>query len=241
MRHFASLYDELMEEIPYRKWLEYTKKNVPDGAEIVDTACGTGSFTLLLEKEGFKAHGVDISGEMLAEADQKAWAEGSGISFYEQNMTELNGFENMDAVTLFCDGLNYLSSGEEVQKTFQQAAASLKQGGVFLFDVHSVHKMENEFFEQLYGEDRDNLTYMWYCEPGEEPMSVHHILTFFLKKENGSYERYDEELYQRTFEPSRYKEWLESAGFYKIELSGDFGKKNPGPEDDRYFFKAVKK
>jgi SAM-dependent methyltransferase len=239
--HFASLYDLLMEDAPYESWLGYAKKYLPNQGRVLDLACGTGTFSLMLAQKGYDVVGVDLSEDMLTVAEEKARKAGAGIEFVSQDMCELQGFQKLDGVTLFCDGLNYLRQEQEVKQTFSLLAQALKTGGVLLFDVHSPFKMEHIFDHQLYGENSDVLSYMWFCEPSEEPLSVQHTLTFFLKKETGYYERMDEEQYQRTFNPNDYKQWLIEAGFDQIEISADFGTKEIEEEDDRIFFKAIKK
>ncbi|SDN44300.1 class I SAM-dependent DNA methyltransferase [Alkalicoccus daliensis] len=240
-QHFAALYDTLMEDAPYGAWLQFATSYVKKSARILDLACGTGTLTLQLEDQGFQTTGVDISGEMLAVAEKKARERGNNTVFMEQDMRHISGFSNMDAVTLFCDGLNYLAEENEVKSTFSHVAESLRSGGVFLFDVHSPFKVEHIFDHQLYGENAEEITYLWFCEPGEAELSVHHSLTFFIKQEDGRYLREDEELFQRTFLPSVYKKWLIEAGFHNIVISGDFGKRDYLEEDDRIFFKAEKK
>ncbi|QKS70836.1 class I SAM-dependent methyltransferase [Paenalkalicoccus suaedae] len=239
--HFASVYDVLMEDAPYAEWLEYATSRIPANSSVLDVACGTGTFTRSLARQGYKVSGTDLSMEMLTIAEEKSRVESLSIPYYRQNMTELAGFNDLDAVTLFCDGLNYLTSEKEVEKTFKHIALSLKKGGIFLFDVHSPYKMEHVFDHQLYGENGEEISYLWFCEPGEEPLSVHHSLTFFIKQANGTYMRKDEDQYQRTFIASSYERWLKDAGFIDIEITSEFGRASVHQNDDRIFFKAVKK
>ncbi|CAM3794277.1 class I SAM-dependent DNA methyltransferase [Alkalicoccus chagannorensis] len=237
--HFASLYDLLMEDAPYEEWLDYTRRFAEPGSRILDLACGTGTLTLQLAAEGYTMTGIDISADMLAAAEGKARAASESVSFVQQDMRELHA-GTYDVVTLYCDGLNYLAEESDVKQTFQHVAASLEAGGVFLFDVHTPFKMEHIFHHQLYGEDGAEVSYLWFCEPGDDPLSVHHLLTFFVKGGDGRYERMDEELYQRTFSPSSYERWLKESGFTDIEVKSEFGAAEANPNDERLFFKAVK-
>ena len=47
---FALLYDELMNDVPYDKWVEFTEESLQQAdmkeAKILDVACGTGNVTL---------------------------------------------------------------------------------------------------------------------------------------------------------------------------------------------------
>ena len=46
---FALLYDELMNDVPYDKWVEFTEESLQQAdmkeAKILDVACGTGNVT----------------------------------------------------------------------------------------------------------------------------------------------------------------------------------------------------
>lgn len=72
---FALLYDELMNDVPYDKWVEFTEESLQQAdmkeAKILDVACGTGNVTLPLVQKGYDVVGVDLSEEMLAVAQQK--------------------------------------------------------------------------------------------------------------------------------------------------------------------------
>lgn len=239
--HFASLYDLLMEDAPYDSWLQYTERHLLNQGQVLDLACGTGTFSLMLARKGYDVIGVDLSQDMLTIAEEKVRKEGVSIEFVLQDMRELEGFQELEGITIFCDGLNYLKQEKDVKQTFFLIAQALKTGGVLLFDVHSPFKMEHIFQNQLYGENNDPLSYMWFCEPAEENLSVQHTLTFFVEKDSGLYERMDEEQYQRTFEPKQYEQWLIDAGFDQIEITAEFGAKELEEDDDRIFFKAIKK
>ncbi|WP_096188330.1 class I SAM-dependent DNA methyltransferase [Evansella halocellulosilytica] len=238
---FSSLYDNLMEDAPYERWVNYTEKHLPIGSSILDVGCGTGTFTSMLYEAGYHMAGIDLSSDMLAIAERKARDKNQQILFACQDMREISGFENLDGVTLFCDGLNYLTTAADVQQTFKRIYNSLKFGGTFLFDVHSIYKIEEIFSNHLFGENREDLSYMWFCSPGEAEYSVEHTLTFFVKGDNGAYTRFDEEHKQRTFPINMYVSWLEQSGFSSIEITGEFGTTDVRDEDDRIFFKAIKK
>lgn len=239
--HFAALYDFLMEDAPYESWLDYAAGHLPEGGRVLDLACGTGTLTMMMAERQYTVSGVDISRDMLTVAEEKSRSQSVSIPFVLQDMRELNGFSGLDGVTLFCDGINYLDEESDVKQTFSQVASALKPGGIFLFDAHTPYKMTHVFNRQLYGENGEELSYLWFCEPGEFPLSVYHTLTFFVKNGTGLYERRDEEQCQRTFPPEYYKKWLEQAGFTNVEISAGFGQKQLDEEDNRMFFKAVKK
>lgn len=239
-RDFSSVYDQLMGDAPYYEWLGYIKRYVKPGSRILDVGCGTGTFTLFLAEEGYEVSGVDLSTDMLTIADAKAREKHFSIPFLHQDMRRLEGFSGMDGVVIFCDSLNYLHDQTDVTETFQSVYQALKSGGEFLFDVHSPYKIEEVFHYQMYGENGEDISYMWFSEAGDEPLSVHHIMTFFRMRQDGAYERFDEEHYQRTFSPDTYFDLLHKAGFKDIDITSSFGNEPVKEESDRIFFRAVK-
>ena len=72
---FASVYDELMDNIPYEEWFEYLhsllKEFNIDCGIIAELGCGTGSMTELMAQAGYDMIGIDNSPSMLDIANEK--------------------------------------------------------------------------------------------------------------------------------------------------------------------------
>ncbi|MDQ0244522.1 SAM-dependent methyltransferase [Bacillus fengqiuensis] len=242
---FACVYDRLMEDVPYDQWVKYIQEELARTGihqpRILDVACGTGQVTIRLANEGYDVTGIDLSDDMLMIAQEKAQQEGFSIPLFQQNMTELELGESFDCVGIFCDSLNYLQSAEEVQQTFAAVSSHLRQGGLFLFDVHSPYKMDKVFAEETFAYAGDDASYIWDCFEGEHEHSVEHELTFFVRDETGRYERFEESHQQRTFSAEVYEEWLRQAGFDDIQVTADFLSHSPTNTSERLFFSAIKK
>ncbi|GAB6256253.1 class I SAM-dependent DNA methyltransferase [Peribacillus sp. N1] len=242
---FAYVYDELMKDAPYEKWLMILTAKLEQygigGRKVLDLACGTGEMTVELAQHGFEVTGVDLSDEMLLVANEKAVKLGLSIPFFQQNMAELEGLGQFDCVTIFCDSLNYLRDEEDIVKTFSRVHEHLKDGGLFLFDIHSIYKMEEIFRDNTFAVNGEEVSYIWDCFPGEEPYSVEHDLSFFVRDdESGLYDRFDELHYQRTYPVEQYKKWLEQAGFTVSEILADLEEAPLVTETERILFVASK-
>lgn len=244
---FAFIYDHLMEDVPYGRWVEYVKavkERYSKGKQdfsIVDVGCGTGEMAIRFAKEGWKVSGVDLSESMLAIAHEKSVQAGVAVPYFEQNMTELDGFAGTDCVTIFCDSLNYLRTQNEVQDTFKAVYNQLVEGGLLLFDVHSIYKMSQIFMNATFTNAEEEVSYIWNCYAGEEANSVEHELSFFVQDaDSGLYSRFDEIHYQRTHSVELYKKWLEEAGFKLLSVTGDFSMENLADQAERVFFAARK-
>jgi SAM-dependent methyltransferase len=242
-QQFAYLYDELMADAPYSKWLSFIKHAVsayhPDANKLLDVGCGTGSMPILLAKEGFKVTGVDLSSDMLMIAREKAEKQNVNLSLFQQDMRELEGLGVYDCVTILCDSLNYILSEEEVKQTFLSAWNHLETNGLLLFDVHSLHKINDIFIGNTFGSNNENLSYIWQCYQGEYENTVEHDLSFFiLNKEH--YERYDELHIQRTYSAEDYTKWLKECQFEILSITADFENQDPEERSERILFIARK-
>ena len=241
-KEFATIYDALMTDIPYDKYVQKIVSCVENvqGKSLLDIGCGTGVLSAKFAVQGFLVQAVDLSEEMLAMASERFQKEGIQIPLIHSSMTDLEGFYDVDVAILAIDSLNYLHDEEEVLQTFVGIYQSLAKGGQLFFDVHSLFKMDELFLDGPFTYEDENVAYIWHTEPGEHPHSVYHDLTFFIKNKNGSYDRFEESHFQRSFSTDLYLELLQQAGFSKVEVSADWTDENPQQESERIFFRAIK-
>ena len=146
---FASVYDELMTEIPYDTYVDLIDlaANGIAGKKILDIGCGTGLLSVKLAKQNGLVTGVDISPDMLSVATDRAKSLNLPVTFVEQPMQQITGFSDFDVAVIAIDSLNYVIEEEEVIQTFRNIYDSLAVGGVLLFDVHSTFKTDVIFME----------------------------------------------------------------------------------------------
>lgn len=243
---FAYLYDELMKDVPYDQWIDFInfqcQKYGCKGKKVLDLACGTGEISIRLMEEGYSVTGVDLSSDMLAVAKEKADQKNLPLFLIEQDMTELEGVGEFDLIGIFCDSLNYLQNELDVIKTFEKVYQHLNPGGLFLFDVHSLYKINQLFINQTYAYNGEEISYIWQCFSGEEPNTVEHELTFFrLDYHSNQYDRYDELHVQQTYPIEQYRAWLSNNGFEILSISADFKEMEPVKDSERIFFTARKR
>lgn len=242
---FAFVYDTLMQDVPYHKWIDRFVEKIDcygiTGNKVLDVACGTGEFTVRLAEKGYQVTGVDLSEEMLSIARAKAEAQGVAIPFFHQNMIELDMGELFDSIVIFCDSINYLDNEQDVQATFSRVYEQLQAGGLFMFDVHSIYKMEHIFADSTFADAGEEVSYIWNSFRGEEPYSIEHELSFFVQdRETELYDRFEEDHYQRTYPISAITEWLQQAGFTVKEVLSDLENEEPNEQSERIMFVAIK-
>ena len=77
----AEHYDRLMQHVPYRRWVDYVLELIRRAGDtpqdVLDLACGTGRVGLEVERRGFDAVGVDISEDMVRQAQAKRYLHGA--------------------------------------------------------------------------------------------------------------------------------------------------------------------
>lgn len=229
------VYDQLTQDQPYEKWYELVANNCENGSNILDIGCGTGSLTVQLVNLG-QVTGMDLSIDMLTVASQKS----TSVNWIEGDMTSFDLQQKFDVITIFCDSLNYLQDENAVIETFKNVYNHLNDSGVFMFDVHTVHKMMTLFNNQSYIDDRDGIFLAWDAIQGDLPLSVYHDMSFFIRNEYQTYSRFDESHFQRTFEEATYLKWLTEIGFNHIKTFTDFDENEHNEHADRLFF-IVKK
>ena len=240
---FAAFYDDVMDEEYYEKWLSYTTSQLPESVHaLLDLGCGTGKLALELSKTGYVVTGLDLSENMLSLAYNRSLEAGEDIQFIQGDMRELQEINQYEAVTCFSDSLCYMKDEDEVLDVFNGVYQSLKSEGSFLFDVHSLFKMEEIFPGYQYHFVNERGAFLWGTFQGEQEGSVEHDLTFFIhEKSTDSYSRFDETHKERTYTVEIYKALLERAGFKNIQVSSNFGEEKVNETSERLFFSCQKK
>lgn len=238
----ADFYDDISGHDP-RQWGEYLdtllrKCGVAPGSRVVDVACGTGGVTMELAKAGYDMTGMDISLPMLTRAADKAAREGMSITYVRSDMTQLRLHHNVQAVLCTCDGVNYVLEEEGLLTFFQNCRKGLQPGGVLLFDISSAYKLEN-MNGQFFGEEYEDLAYLWANSYDRATAILTMDLTFFIKEEHG-------ELFHREYETHRQRAWtreqivalLEKAGFDGYDVYGGLTEVMPANDAQRLQFIA---
>ena len=163
---FAQVYDEFMDNIPYKEWnkylLELLKENGLSEGILLDLGCGTGSITELLAKAGFDMIGIDNSEDMLEIAREKAMDEELDILYLLQDMREFELFGTVAGVVSICDSMNYITSEEDLLKVFKLVNNYLDPKGLFIFDMNTPYKYHlNKHVLQIHAHQSDNLLH-WF-------------------------------------------------------------------------------
>jgi len=217
---FAKVYDRLMNKDKYVGWGRIIegvveKYSIPKGV-CLDIACGTGTVSGLLLKQGFEVIGVDISGDMT----RIAHANYPKANFIEADVRNFD-IEERDRKKIvlavsFYDSLNYLLSDENMLKMFESVARNLPDETIFLFDMNTRDHV-NVYQQNAPKIFEDSESYITLRYSGEDRFWVIDI-DLFLKQPDGLFEHYKEHHVERGYDEEDIAPMLKKTGFNLLEV-----------------------
>lgn len=239
---FASVYDLFMEQAEDDCRLAHIRAiwekygSMPQ--TILDLGCGTGNILLPLAQEGFDVIGVDISQEMLAEADRKARESGISVRLFCQDMTELELGEQADCILSLCDCMNYLTEEGQLTAAFRRMAAHMKPESILLFDMNTEYKFREVLGQRTFGAAEERAAYIWENDYDEEEKINEYYVSFFIEREDGLYERVEECHYERAYTTEETEQALQAAGMELLEVTDGYCFAAPHEKSERLLFVA---
>lgn len=208
---------------------------------LLDLACGTGSVSVRMAQKGYEVIGVDLSPEMLSEAQNKAYTTGQNILFLCQDMTKLDLYGTVDAAVCTLDGLCHLPDEDSLSATLQKVSLFMNPGGVFLFDVNSVYKHRAVLGNNTFVYDTDDVYCVWQNTLLPDGVTVQMDLDFFEPvSDAGDYVRQSERFTERAYPRETLEAMLKKAGFTVLDVFDGYSEKPAHDTSERLLF-AVRK
>jgi ubiquinone/menaquinone biosynthesis C-methylase UbiE len=240
-RAIAPHYDEVMSVVPYRQWVQYVRRLLKrygwKPQRILDVATGTGTVAFLLAEMGHDVTGIDLSPEMISEAQRKADAfQAKGqVAFRTLDATRLDYTEEFDlAISLF-DSLNYLLLTHDLRKAIAGVYQALKPGGAFIFDLNSEFALEKNLFSQDNFWDEDAaVKHLWTARFNKRTRVATIEMEFYLPDGRTFREVHKE----RAHRHGDVLHFLEEAGFKVLDTYDGYNLLPPGKCSERIFYVA---
>lgn len=132
-------YDEVMgdQQQPAEQVRELIEKYRPGAESVLELACGTGSFLYHLSKYYKITAGLDLSSIMLSIARNKV----PDTPLYQCDMKDFHFYQKFDVVICMNDSINHLLDFSEWEKMFKNVYNHLNKGGIFIFDINTLYKL----------------------------------------------------------------------------------------------------
>ena len=238
----AASYDRLTNDVDYKATVAFYREILAaEGLRprtAVDLACGTGSVSVLLAKQGLRVIGVDMSEEMLTVAQQKADGLKNPPRFVCQRLQNLTLSRGVDLAVCALDSLDYITVPADCAEAIRRVYRALNPGGIFIFDVNTPEKLR-AMDGQVFLDEDDDVYCVWRGEFDEQTNICTYGMDLF-QRQGRCWHRSFEEHREYAYSAQQLAEYLKAAGFSNIRVYADRRMEPPRAGEQRIYFKARK-
>jgi ubiquinone/menaquinone biosynthesis C-methylase UbiE len=240
--NLAASYDRLTNDVNYEATVDFyweiLHREGLTPRTAVDLACGTGSVALLLAQKGLQVVGVDLSEDMLCQANQKAQEQDLQVLFIQQPLQKLYLSRGVDLAVCALDSLDYITDPEDCREAIRRVYKVLNPGGCFIFDVNTPEKLR-AMDGQVFLDEDDDVYCVWRGEFDEETNICSYAMDLFQRR-GDVWVRSFEEHCEYAYSAQQLIDYLRQAGFTGIEVYADRRFEAPQEGEQRIYMKARK-
>lgn len=151
-------YDDIFPE--NQNTYSFLREGLVPGDKVLDVACGTGSYTIHLIRDGIAACGLDLEEAMIEKADKKAAREGVSPDFVVSDMLniELVSDGGLRRIYIIGNSLVHLKSMDEVRAFLKSTYDLLSEEGDLIIQIIN--------YERILSQDIDHLPTIQVPEKG---------------------------------------------------------------------------
>ena len=241
-KNLALSYDRLTNDVDYEATVAFYKEILKrEGLRprtAVDLACGTGSVTEILARQGLEVIGVDLSEEMLTVAMEKVMDMDKPPRFVCQPLQNLRLPRGVDLAVCALDSLDYITNPDDCKEAIRRVYKALNPGGIFIFDVNTPEKLR-AMDGQVFLDEDDDVYCVWRGEFDQETNICSYGMDLFQRRGN-VWERSFEEHREYAYSREQLTQYLRAAGFTHIAVYADRLFEAPREGEQRIYFKARK-
>ncbi len=165
------------------------------------------------------------------------------IMYLNQDMREFELYGTVAAVVSLCDSLNYITEEADLCEVFRLVNNYLDPGGLFLFDMNTIHKYRDVIGETTIAENREDCSFIWDNAYDEASGLNQYDITIFKKVDFEEEDADELPLFERTMETHVQRAYsletvvrlLEEAGL-EFVAAYEAGKRQPVTEQTERMF-----
>ncbi len=238
----AQSYDRLTWDVDYGAtvdfYYEILSREGLNPRTAVDLACGTGSVALLLAQKGLQVVAVDLSEEMLTQAQQKAQGLDDPPLFICQSLQQLRLARGVDLAVCALDSLDYITKPEDCRRAIHRIYHVLNPGGCFIFDVNTPQKLQ-AMDGQVFLDETEDVFCVWRGEFDRSTNICSYGMDIFQRR-GQLWDRSFEEHREYAYSAQQLVGYLKEAGFTSVRVYGDRKLQPPEENEQRIYIKARK-
>jgi SAM-dependent methyltransferase len=203
-----------------------------EDAKLLDICCGTGHVAGFLSLKGYDVTGIDTSPEMIKHARENA----PGCLFLVKDVRDFAFKGDFDAVLSTFESLNHVMELGELEKVFQNVFSSLKERGLFFFDLLSEEAYLSAWCGTAAYVEEDNACILRGGYEGKTQTAKSEITMFRLIVDK--WQRDDLTLFQKFHPVEEVTAALQNVGFSEVKLydAPDMGMKGDIGKGRKFFF-----
>lgn len=197
--------------------------------DLLEFGSGTGKHGRLLAAQGYKVHGIERSEDMVAQADVT-----TGFTCQQGDICEVELGRSFDAVLSLFHVISYQVSNVQLMAVFNNAAAHLCKGGLFIFDfwyTPAVYAQQPSVRVKRISDDEVEITRI--AEPdihvNENRVDVNYTI-FARVKADGRLETFQEKHPMRHFSLPEIDLLAQMTGFKRIDAGEFLTNSHPSPK-----------
>ena len=220
--YLGKWFERLNDDCGYEQWSQYFLtglRSLGAGERGLEVGCGSGAFSRALSRAGYDMTACDISAPMLSEGMRLAREQGLHIRFVQADAVTLS-LGTFDFLIAPNDCYNYIPP-QKLPSAFRHAFRSLKKGGIFWFDISSEYKLREKIADNVFADDRDEVTYLVFNHLLADRVEMD--VTLFVRRVDGAFDRFDARHTQYIHTAASLAGQLEAAGFCVERTEGHLG------------------
>jgi len=184
--------------------------------KILEVGCGSGMLARRFISNGYDYHGVDLFNEML----EIARSEVKSDRFTQCDMRDLSYDKQFDSVLITGRSLAYVIENKGIIDTFKGVCKSLKDNGLFVFDVFEANGIFDNFndFEQNFEFNDRKITRASKLKMNLSTGWTYDWHAKYIIEQNGRISEYDDITTLRAFTKDEISLFLKLTGFKINEI-----------------------
>ena len=217
---------------------EFLRQNGLDGGHMLDLCCGAGRLARHFLEAGWQVTGLDLSEHMLshARANCAGWVESGQANFVQADAASYTLPQPADVVVSTYDALNHLPDDSALQGCFVSTHRALRPGGWFIFDLNTARGLQA--WNSLSVRELDDALIIVRGAFNESEGRAWTQMSGFFQDENGRWQRFSENIFNRAWKMDDVTAWMRQAGFSRCHLARvrELNQPLAEPEQERRVF-----
>ena len=184
---------------------------------VLDLGCGTGQLALHFLENGYQVVGIDASEHMLRYAVENArdYVDAGQAKFIQGDIADFHLDGEFGLVVCTYDTMNHLSDEDALIRCFECVASVC--AGYFMFDLNTRAGLNR--WNSIHIDDSDEMLIITRGMYDGQSDRAWTKISGFIKRDDGSFDRFDETAFNTMFDLSKVRDELVRAGWSEVHFA----------------------